>query len=63
MTIFVFTLLCSLAAGKLLNTFGWETLNFLLLPWVLFLMVPLAGLAFHNKRVARMQYEKKRVSA
>ena len=50
MSIFVFTLLCSLAAGKLLNAFGWEKMNFLLLPWVLFLMVPLAGLAFHNKR-------------
>ncbi|EPT7056175.1 MFS transporter [Cronobacter sakazakii] len=49
MSIFVSTLLCSLAAGKLLSIFGWKQMNLLLLPWVLFLMILLAGLVLRNK--------------
>ena len=57
MSVFVFTLICSLAAGTLLHTFGWEKMNLLLLPWVLFLTVPLAGLAFHTRRARKLQPE------
>lgn len=57
MSVFVFTLFCSLAAGKLLNTFGWEKMNLLLLPWILFLTVPLAALAIHRRRSLRLKPE------
>lgn len=50
MSVFVFTLFCSFAAGSLLNAFGWEKMNLLLLPWVLLLTVPLIMLAWHLSR-------------
>ena len=34
MTIFAVGLACSFGAGALLQTFGWQTLNMLLLPWL-----------------------------
>ncbi|MBN9077925.1 MAG: MFS transporter [Rhizobiales bacterium] len=34
MTIFIVGLACSFSAGALLQTFGWQTLNALLLPWL-----------------------------
>lgn len=57
MSIFVFTLFCSLAAGKLLNTFGWEKMNLLLLPWVIFLIIPLVSLFLFNRHSGRLKYQ------
>lgn len=34
MTIFAVGLACSFSAGALLQFFGWQTLNILLLPWM-----------------------------
>lgn len=50
MSVFIFSLLCSLGAGPLLNAYGWKTMHLLLVPWVLFLMVPLLWLAVRKKR-------------
>ncbi|WHU82157.1 MFS transporter (plasmid) [Pantoea agglomerans pv. betae] len=50
MSVFIFSLLCSLGAGPLLNAYGWKTMHLLLVPWVLFLMVPLLWLAMRKKR-------------
>lgn len=50
MSVFVFTLFCSFAAGTLLNAFGWEKMNLIMLPWILLLAVPLSMLAWHRWR-------------
>lgn len=50
MSVFIFSLICSLGAGPLLNAYGWKTMHLLLVPWVLFLMVPLLWLAVRKKR-------------
>lgn len=50
MSVFIFSLLCSLGAGPLLNAYGWKTMHLLLVPWVLFLIVPLLWLAMRKKR-------------
>lgn len=50
MSVFIISLLCSLGAGPLLNIFGWKTMHFILLPWVVSLAVPLLWLALQNKR-------------
>lgn len=52
MSVFVFTLLCSAAAGTLLNTIGWQSMNKLLLPWVVLLALPLFWLGWHHRRTA-----------
>lgn len=56
MSIFVFTLFCSLAAGKLLNSFGWEKMNLLLLPWIIFLIIPLVTLFLFGRRSGRIKH-------
>ncbi|CAI0950092.1 Arabinose efflux permease [Serratia quinivorans] len=50
MSVFIFSLLCSLGAGPLLNAYGWKTMHLLLVPWVLFIIVPLLWLAMRKKR-------------
>ncbi|WP_072931145.1 MFS transporter [Nissabacter archeti] len=50
MSVFIFSLLCSLGAGPLLNTFGWKLMHLLLVPWALLLAVPLLWLARQKKR-------------
>lgn len=45
MTIFAVGLVCSLSAGWLLQTFGWQTLNALLLPWLALAAVALIAFA------------------
>ncbi|WP_312209613.1 MFS transporter [Pseudescherichia sp.] len=52
MSVFVFTLLCSVAAGSLLNSIGWQSMNKLLLPWVIVLAVPLLWLGWQRRRAA-----------
>lgn len=52
MSVFVFTLLCSVAAGSLLNTIGWQSMNKLLLPWVIVLALPLLWLGWQRRRAA-----------
>ncbi|MEY0431018.1 MFS transporter [Providencia rettgeri] len=52
MSVFMFTLLCSAAAGTLLNTIGWQSMNKLLLPWVVLLALPLFWLGWHHRRTA-----------
>lgn len=52
MSVFVFTLLCSVAAGSLLNTIGWQSMNKLLLPWVIVLALPLLWLGWLRRRAA-----------
>lgn len=58
MSVFVFTFFCSLAAGKMLNTFGWEKMNILLLPWVILLMIPLVMLMLFNRRSGHLKHQK-----
>ncbi|WP_244913782.1 MFS transporter [Pantoea coffeiphila] len=50
MTIFAVGLSSSLGAGALLNVLGWETLNVILLPWVILVGVALIWLAWRNCR-------------
>lgn len=50
MCVFVFTLLCSVAAGALLNSIGWQSMNKLLLPWVIILALPLLWLGWQHRR-------------
>ncbi|WP_338324564.1 MFS transporter [Pantoea agglomerans] len=50
MSVFIFSLICSLGAGPLLNTFGWETMHLILLPWIIGLVVPMFLLTWHRKR-------------
>ena len=52
MSVFVFTLLCSVAAGSLLNTIGWQSMNKLLLPWIIVLALPLLCLGWQRRRAA-----------
>lgn len=50
MSVFIFTLICSLSAGPLLSLYGWQTMNLLLLPWIVLLALPLLWLAWHLKQ-------------
>lgn len=52
MSVFVFTQLCSVAAGSLLNSIGWQSMNKLLLPWVIVLALPLLWLGWQHRRAA-----------
>lgn len=54
MTIFVVGLVCSLSAGALLESFGWQMLNLLLLPWLGLAATALAwfGYAQHRRTQA-----------
>lgn len=53
MSVFIFTLLCSVAAGTLLNTVGWQNMNKILVPWVVVLALPLVWLAWHHSRTVK----------
>jgi MFS family permease len=52
MAIFVVGLLCSLGAGALLQAFGWQALNLLLLPWLGAAALALVGLAVSRRQSA-----------
>lgn len=52
MTIFVVGLACSFSAGALLQTFGWQTLNVILLPWLAVAAVALLWLGWRQRRTA-----------
>jgi MFS family permease len=52
MTIFAVGLLCSLSAGALLETFGWQTLNLLLVPWLILAAFSLAWFGYTQRRAA-----------
>jgi MFS family permease len=52
MAIFVVGLLCSLGAGALLQAFGWQRLNLLLLPWLGAAALVLIGLAVSRRHGA-----------
>lgn len=45
MGVAIFILCCSLAAGKLLNSVGWERMNMMLIPWIVLLSIPLLMLS------------------
>ena len=53
LSIFVVGLLSSLAAGALLNAFGWQAMNALLLPWLAAAALALLALAWRRRAVAR----------
>ncbi len=55
MTIFVVGLACSFSAGALLQTFGWQTLNTLLLPWLASAAFALLGLGYRQASPAGRQ--------
>jgi MFS family permease len=48
MTIFVVGLACSFTAGGLLQTFGWEMMNALLLPWLAVAAIALLWLGLRS---------------
>lgn len=50
MTIFVVGLACSFGAGALLQAFGWQFLNLLLLPWLALAAASLAWLGVSRRR-------------
>jgi MFS family permease len=50
MTIFAVGLACSLSAGALLQAFGWQMLNMLLLPWLGAAALALVWLAASDRR-------------
>lgn len=52
MTIFATGLVCSLAAAPLLQAFGWQTLNLLLLPWLAMAAAALMGFSMVRARLA-----------
>lgn len=53
MTIFAVGLACSLSAAALLQAFGWQTLNMLLVPWLALAAVAVIWLGYHRRRRAR----------
>ncbi len=50
MTIFVVGLVYSLSAGALLQAFGWQVLNLLLLPWLAFTALALIWFGYKRRR-------------
>lgn len=50
MTIFAVGLACSFSAGALLQTFGWQVLNMLLLPWLVLAVLSLLWLEHRRRR-------------
>lgn len=51
--IFILGLICSLSAGALLQTVGWQQMNLLLLPWLVSAAMVLIGLAVAGRRKKR----------
>jgi MFS family permease len=49
MTIFAFGLVCSFSTGALLQAFGWQMLNLLLLPWLALAALALIWLGFRQR--------------
>lgn len=54
MTIFVVGLACSFSAAALLQTFGWQMLNVLLLPWLALATFALLWLGWKQRRTAAL---------
>jgi len=54
MTIFVVGLACSFSAAALLQTFGWQMLNVLLLPWLAFAAFALMWLGWKQRRITAL---------
>jgi MFS family permease len=50
MTIFAVGLVCSLSAGALLQVFGWQVLNLLLLPWLALTALALIWFGYKRRR-------------
>ncbi|MGU7775476.1 MFS transporter [Burkholderia sp. MR1-5-21] len=50
MTIFAVGVTCSFSTGGLLKTFGWQTLNGLLLPWLAAAAIAIVWLGVRNRR-------------
>lgn len=50
MTIFAVGLACSFSAGALLQTFGWQMLNALLLPWLALAAIALLWFGWRQRR-------------
>ncbi|WP_238258766.1 MFS transporter, partial [Methylorubrum podarium] len=50
MTIFAVGLACSFSAGALLEKFGWQTLNLMLLPWLAVAAAALIWLGLQQRR-------------
>jgi predicted MFS family arabinose efflux permease len=53
MTIFAVGIACSFGAGPLLQRFGWQTLNGMLLPWLFAAVLMLLWFAARERRAAR----------
>jgi len=53
MTIFAVGLACSFSAGALLQLFGWQTLNLLLLPWLALAALALLWLGWRKGRLVQ----------
>ena len=53
MTIFAVGLACSFSAGALLQHFGWQTLNMLLLPWLALAASALVWLGYRRRRTPK----------
>lgn len=51
MTIFVVGLACSFSAGALLQVFGWQVLNLVLLPWLALAAASLVWLGYRHRQV------------
>ncbi|MDR0252227.1 MAG: MFS transporter [Brucellaceae bacterium] len=50
LTIFIVGLACSFSAGGLLQYFGWQMLNILLVPWIIIAALVLLRFAYQHKR-------------
>jgi len=53
MTIFAVGLACSFSAGALLQHFGWQALNMLLLPWLALAAIALIWLSYRQRRTLK----------
>ena len=53
MSVFIFSLICSLGAGPLFNAFGWKTMHLILVPWIISLIAPVLWLIWHKRRAVR----------
>ena len=54
MTIFVVGLACFFSAGALLQTFGWQILNVLLLPWLAIAAISLLWFGWKQRRTTAL---------
>ncbi len=56
MSIFATGLACSLGAAALLQAFGWQTLNLLLLPWLAVAALALLWLGYRRRRIVAVAH-------